>query len=416
MINRRALILVGVFFLSCINFLYIVWFYKSHRYLPPPFIYDKENTFMDFYNTLYWSGQDGIYSIWNSVYPPLSFLLLKIYQFLFMDEISRMDDGFAIRKIVGINIFPLLSIYVISLLIAVRLSFRQMIDLKAQVIIFLILLLSPPFLFAIERGNLLILSIPVLSWFIFSKSQISRALALAVLVNLKPYFAVFYIVQLFNVKSRQEDEDFLFLAPVFALILFLVTGLLLNQEFYLVPMNLFGFATNSAVLSPREVLSFPSSITAFAYFRGLVTEYSIPPIIGYLSKVLIYMYLIRSLILISKYKVKFEYLAIFSIIFITNYSISTGGYGVLYYIPALALMYKQRDFILLSITVLSMYVGLWDMVPIYRYGGDDMNVYLSGEIVKIEQYIGLGSVIKPMANFAVLVLFFNLLKKKLIDE
>ena len=128
------------------------------------------------------------------------------------------------------------------------------------------------------------------------------------------------------------------------------------------------------------------------------------------------MYLIRSFILISKYRVSFEYLAIFSIIFITNYSISTGGYGVLYYIPALALMYKQRDFILLSITVLSMYVGLWDMVPIYRYGGDDMNVYLSGEIVKIEQYIGLGSVIKPMANFAVLVLFFNLLKKKLIDE
>lgn len=414
--DRKAIFLGGILLLSCINFLYIVWFYTVHRYLPPPFVYDKENTFMDFYNTLYWSGQEGIYSVWNSVYPPLSFLFLDLYQRLFIGDISEFRDGFVIRQVMGGQIFPLLVIYTLSLFVGVGISLRQIADLKTQVIVFLVCLLSPAFLFAIERGNLIILCVPVLSWFIFSKDQISRALSLAILLNLKPYFAIIYIVQLINVKGREENKDFLFLAPVFASILFLVTGLLLNQEFYLMPMNLLGFATNSALLSPTDVLSFPSSITAFTYFRGLITEFNLPPIVGYLSKLVVYFYLIKSLILIYKYKVSLDDLAILSVIFISNYSVSTGGYGILYYIPALALLYKQRDFILLGIVVVSMYAGVWDLIPIYHYSSSDMSVYLSGETVKIEPYISFGSLVRPIANFAVLVLFFKNLEKRYTHE
>lgn len=414
--DKKAIFLGGILFLSCINFLYIVWFYKDHKYLPPPFIYDKENTFMDFYNTLYWSGQEGIYSVWNSVYPPLSFLFLQLYQLLFLGDISEFGDGFVIRQVMGGQIFPLLVIYTLSLFVAVGISLRQIADLKTQVIVFLVCLLSPAFLFAIERGNLIILCVPVLSWFIFSKDQISRALSLAILLNLKPYFAVIYIVQLINVKGREENKDFLFLAPVFALILFLTTGLMLNQEFYLMPMNLLGFATNSALLSPTDVLSFPSSITAFAYFRGLVTEFSIPPIFGHLTKLVVYFYLIKSLFLVYKYKISLDDLAILSVIFISNYSVSTGGYGILYYIPALALLYKQRDFILWGVVVVSMYAGVWDLIPIYHYSGGDMSVYLSGETVKIEPYISFGTILRPIANFTVLILFYKNLQKRYLNE
>lgn len=413
--DKKSIFLGGMLFLSCINFLYIVWFYKFHRYLPPPFIYDKENTFMDFYNTLYWSGQEGIYSVWNSVYPPLNFLFLQVYRLLFLGDMSEFRDGFVIRQVVGGQIFPLLVIYTLSLYVAVAISLRQIADLKTQVIVFLICLLSPAFFFAIERGNLIILCIPVLSWLIFSKDQISRALSLAILINLKPYFSIFYIVQLINMKSRKENETFLFLAPVFALILFLITGLLLNQEFYLMPLNLLGFATNSALLSPAEALSFPSSITAFGYLRGLVTEFSLPPIVGHLSKLIVYLYLIKSLFLVYKYKVSLDDLAIFSVIFITNYSVSTGGYGMLYYIPVLALLYKQKIYYLLA-AIIIIYLGIWDLIPIYKYNGVEMNVYLSGEIAKIESFISLGSFIRPIANFAVLVLFFKKLEKRYTHE
>jgi hypothetical protein len=103
---------------------------------------------------------------------------------------------------------------------------------------------------------------------------------------------------------------------------------------------------------------------------------------------------------------------IFSIIFLTNYSTSTGGYGLLYYIPVLALLYKEKDWVLLAIIMISMYVGIWDLIPIYHHTAAEMNVYLSGVAIKIDNYLSLGSIIRPIANLAVLILFFMKLKNK----
>lgn len=409
--DKQAVYLGGILFLSAINFIYVAWFFEAHRYLPPPFFYDVNDTFMDFYNTLYWSGHEGIYDIWRSVYPPLNFLLLKTYQFLFFDEVSEMWDPSTIRGLEAGNIIPLILIYTVCLIIAVSISFKSIMRLKIQFIIFLIFLLSPAFLFAVERGNLIILCLPVLSWYIFNKNQISRALALAILINLKPYFIIFYMVQLLNYKSQKENKDFLFLSPIFALIIFFSSGLLFKEHFYLIPLNLLGFATNSSLISPAEALAFPSTITAFSYFRGLVTEFSVPPIFGHLSKLIVYIYLIKIFILIYKQKINFKYLAMFSIIFLTNYSTSTGGYSLLYYIPALALLYEKRDWAILGIIIICFYIGLWDMVPIYNYSGGSSMAFLSGEVVKTSPYISLGSIIRPLANFAVLVLFFYRLEK-----
>ena len=75
-------------------------------------------------------------------------------------------------------------------------------------------------------------------------------------------------------------------------------------------------------------------------------------------------------------------------------------------------MYKQGDFILLGLIVLFLFIGLWDVIPIYRYSVGDNIAYLSGELVKVESYISLGSIIRPTANFAVLVLFFKNLEKR----
>ena len=409
--DKQAVYLGSILFLSAINFLYIAWFFEAHSYLPPPLFFDVSDTFMDFYNTLYWSGHEGIYDIWRSVYPPLNFLLLKAYQFLFIDEVSEMWSPSIIRGSEAGNIIPLILIYLVSLIIAVRISFKSIMRLKIQFIVFLIFLLSPAFLFAVERGNLIILCLPVLSWYIFTKNQISRALAFAILINLKPYFIIFYMVQLLNNKSQQENKDFLFLSPIFALIIFFSSGLLLKEHFNLMPLNLIGFATNSSLISPAEALAFPSTITAFSYFRGLVTEFSIPPIFGYLAKLIVCIYLMKVFLLIYKQKINLQDLAIFSIIFLTNYSTSTGGYSLLYYIPALALLYEKRDWTILGIIIICIYIGLWDMVPIYNYSGGNSMAYLSGEVVKVSPYMSLGSIIRPIANFAVLVLFFYRLKK-----
>jgi len=409
-------ILLILFILSCINFLYIVWFFEINGYLPPPFFYDVTDTFNDFYNTLYWSIHDGIYDVWGSVYPPINFIFLQIYQFLFMGEILEMWSPSVIRGSEARSIMPLLLIYALSLVMAVRISFKHIVDFKTQFILFFIFMLSPAFLFAVERGNLIILCIPVLSWYIFTKNQISRALALSILFNLKPYFVIFYIFLLISRKTHHKNKDLLFLSPIFGLIIFLFSGLLINEPFYLMPLNLLGFAANSALLSPAEALTFPSSIAAFGYLRGLVTEFKIAPIVGHIVKLILYVYLINTLVLVYNKKINFEELAILSIIFITNFSTSTGGYSLLYYIPVLALLYGKRDWTIFGIIIICIYIGLWDMIPIYNYSGGDSIAYLSGEVVKVSPYMSFGSILRPIANFVVLVLFFYRLKKRYPNE
>jgi len=410
--NRHTDILIVMLVLTFMHFFFLLWFYETNRYLPPPFVNDKENTFMDFFNTLYWSSKDDIYTQWKSVYPPLSFIFLQIFDSLFIHDASGMMDGFEIRQLFGKSIFPLLLIFIISLFISIRISFKHILELKIQAILFVIFAFSIPFLFALERGNLIVLCLPVLSWFIFTKNQVCKSIAFSILVNLKPYFAILFIIQLLNLKSIKENKDFLFLGPVISLIVYFVSGLMLNQEFYLMPLNLLGFATNSAILGPTEALTFPSTIISFTYHKALLTGINISSIFSYLCKLAVFFYLLRIIFLIIKHKVNLDNLSIFAIIFLTNYSVSTGGYATLFYIPILAILYSQRDYMLMSLIFISMFIGLWDVIPIYKYSGSTMNVYLSGEEANVAPYVSLGAFIRPIANFATLVLFFNRLKKR----
>ncbi|MGQ2930255.1 MAG: hypothetical protein ACT6Q3_07275, partial [Sphingopyxis sp.] len=51
-------------------------FFLEFGYLPQPFVFDTNDTFMDWFNTAYWANNPGIYNVWRSIYPPLSFVFL----------------------------------------------------------------------------------------------------------------------------------------------------------------------------------------------------------------------------------------------------------------------------------------------------------------------------------------------------
>jgi len=366
---------------------------------------------MDFYNTLYWSNQDQIYTTFKSVYPPLNFIFLQAFNFLFLEDISVVDNGFMIRELGYNQVFPLLLIYVFCIFIAVLIAFRHLVDFKNQLLIFAIFILSTPFLIAIERGNLIPLIIPALSWYAFSSEKISKSIALAIMVNLKPYCIIFYIAVLINKKNYYENKTFLFLAPIFSAILFFSSGLILNQEFYLMPRNLFGFLNNSAALSVWEVFPFASSITSFGYLSNLEDEVSILTLIGYFLKILMYWYLIKGFLLIYKIGINFDNSVIFSVILITNYSITTGGYGFLFYLPVIALLYRNNENFLLSIIVLMISAGILDFIQVYTYHGYVQSIYLSGEKSLVDLSLTLGSVVRPFINLIALIFFIENLKK-----
>ncbi len=409
--NKKTVILGGLLLCSIVNFIFILRFFYEDNYLPPPFFYNTNDTFMDFYNPVYWSSNEGVYSIWGSVYPPLNFLFLFLYEYLFINELLSAGDAFQIRNSGLFDIIPLIFIYVISIFLSVLIGFSKLLNYGSKFLLIIIVLLSPPFLVAVERGNLIILCIPILSLYITTKNQVLRAILVALLINLKPYFAILYIVQLLNIRSYEDNKKFIFIAPLLGISIFLLSGYLVNDLFYLLPLNLLGFAIKR-VMSPAEALSFASSITAFAYLRGLITEFGISPIIGHFCKFFVYLYLVKFFFLIYKNRMSNDDLFIFAIIFLTNYSTSTGGYALLFYVPVLAIFYKNRSLDLLAIVIIFMFIGIWDFIPVYHYQAGSIYSYLSGETVMVNHYLSLGSILRPIANFLVLVLVFKSFKRR----
>jgi len=72
------------------NLCYYVYYFFINHYLPAPFVWDKNDTLMDFYNPLFWVVKDGFYTSFQSVYPPLNYFFLKIFSFN-IDPIYVLD-------------------------------------------------------------------------------------------------------------------------------------------------------------------------------------------------------------------------------------------------------------------------------------------------------------------------------------
>lgn len=368
---------------------------------------------MDFYNTLYWGSRDGIYTLWKSVYPPINFIFLNIYRLLAFGSLSILPDSPELRQLVGWGmVYPILF-YFLLLAITINLSFSKIFDFRKRVIIILIAFLSIPTLFAIERGNLIFLSLYVFALYVWSENKISKIIFFSILVNIKPYFLVIYIFNFIRTKNIYENKDFLILSPIISLLIFLFTGLLINQEYYLLPLNLLGFASSSAFL-PVEILSFPVTILSWVYFNGLFEGVSIPFFILYIPKILVFGTILLTLKIISQHKVNSSEYIIFITLFLTNYSISSGGYSVLYYLPILPLLYIAKDYFLLLILVCSLYLGVWDQVVLSHVGFWVYDVYLSGIHKAINVDLTLGAVVRPLGNYFALFIFYHKLRKQYV--
>src|ERR1700727_592453 len=81
--NKSSNITVYIEFAMAVVILFAVYkvlaFFYSAGYLPPPFFDQSLDTFMDWYNTVYWGYRPGTYDEWYSVYPPFAFLFMRIF-------------------------------------------------------------------------------------------------------------------------------------------------------------------------------------------------------------------------------------------------------------------------------------------------------------------------------------------------
>lgn len=375
---------------------YILYFIKFNH-TPSPFVYDKGDTFMDFFNTLYWAYDANRYSTWQSIYPPLNFLFLKFVNLIISGGIYT--EPFDMRH----NGQYLISFIVISFMMVpiIILKSYDWVSIWGKICVYLIFILSAPFLFALERGNLIVYALPILYLF-FNSEKLSKVLYLSILVNIKPYFGLLIIPD-FLKKNYYEVLIFIFISAS----IYILTSMIIGSEFLGFIKNLFLF--NENIFSLRELMSLPSSILAHTIFFSHVDVSLISDnshiknlflSILYFGYILLLFLFFYTVIRFRKKLCHKELLCLF-IIGLTNFFYQIGGYSIILYFIIIPYLYKNYRF--LVYLIMPLFLPL-DLVPIFTDILYNQNSYLYGGITDVYYTLGIGSIIRPILNY--LLLFF----------
>jgi len=152
-------------------------------YLPSPFFYHADDDLMDWYNTAYWAQHPGAYDVWQTIYPPISFVFLKV---LSLHSCYAMDPLLG-RGCDWMGRAAMLTLYAANGLIALACYWRR--DRRTAAFRTLALMLGFPMLCALDRGNLVIACFTFFALGLggLLASARWRWLAIALSINFKPY-------------------------------------------------------------------------------------------------------------------------------------------------------------------------------------------------------------------------------------
>jgi hypothetical protein len=146
-----AIIVGGIFYCA-------IHVYRN-GYLPAPFFYEPADTFADWFNTAYWSRKTGAYDTWGTIYPPISFLFVRMLSIGACYPESRPFDpsaGLDARDCDWLALTAMPVIFVINIV----LTFIMLRKINSGTAIprTICVALGMPMLNALERGNLLMIA------------------------------------------------------------------------------------------------------------------------------------------------------------------------------------------------------------------------------------------------------------------
>lgn len=414
---NRIKVLYLILLLELINVSYYLYSFSTHSYLPSPFILDKNDTFMDFYNPLFWVVKDGFYTDFNSVYPALNYFFLKIFTLgITPDQVS---DPFQLR-----NDFPIFGlvisfIYVLIILIVVNIGEWRKVNFGLKGLIFLACVISVPVLFGLERGNLIFLALLFLACYLSTSNLWIKAIFLGLLINIKPYFAIL-LIQYLNIHQFNKTE--LMQSMLLSATIFFVSGIFAGINFtdFFKAYLLF---SNSTTLTAEGVVALPHSIASMSVINKLINFgegsrytfwFSLLKVVNYISVLfLLYVALVKRLTPLE--------LLIASIVILTNFSISTGGYILIIYIVLIPYLLQSKEYNKLLFFILFIYALPLDWINILELNHQYNYSYLGGNLLINEPtfFLSIGSIFRPILNFLLLIIFLlHLLRKypKLVNK
>ncbi|SOB79173.1 hypothetical protein SAMN06297144_0413 [Sphingomonas guangdongensis] len=162
---------------------YTLWFLLARGYLPQPFVFDTNDTFMDWFNTAYWANRPGAYDVWRSIYPPLSFVFLDLTTLpgcYVSGPFHARDCDWLAKAVIG-------GAYALDAAL-LWIAFSRS-DPRTALPRTLAFALGLPMLFTLERGNLILVGFAafVIAYGPITRSLAWRSVASAVTINFKPY-------------------------------------------------------------------------------------------------------------------------------------------------------------------------------------------------------------------------------------
>jgi hypothetical protein len=399
-------------------FLYYIFYVLHFGYLPSPFIFDKSNTLMDLFNPMAHAIHDDAYTVYQSVYPPLNFIFLKIFHSLFNG--SETNNATLLRDTSRGMVFGWVFLYLLIPYLVIRTDNWRIFKRDEKLLIYLVVVLSFPMLFTLERGNLILLSLIPLAC-VFSTQIWVRLISIAVLVNLKPYFILLFLSYLTQRKWKEMGY-----ATLVAGIIFLVSGLIYDSSHFILMMrNLINFGGATNPLSIIEVVNFSSSISMFSFVASkklipislLEQHPNVLYIILRLPEILKWTSIAFALsILYKKYRsIDMPETMVLLLVMISNIGVSVGGYTFITYIVAIpTLMHMQFKRIYISFLI---FISL-PFLCINLFEQEKMKAfffsYFSNEFVYPAFMIDITALLRPILNimFLWMLSYEFLLRKK----
>ena len=220
-----------IFIAAFCSLTYILVSLESNGYLPAPFFYDKFDTFMDFFNVQYWTYDEGRYTEWQSIYTPFSFWIVSFFPYF--------DNGYEPLMLREEGILYLIGLYVITTILI--LYFQSKSIMHSNKIILIMLFLSTPFLFTLERGNLLFITLLVLliSSLNYKKLWIF-SIFMAMAISLKIYLIALLFIPLLNLHFSR-----IILTLLLAVFINIISANLLGESnWWLFMSNILEFSSN----------------------------------------------------------------------------------------------------------------------------------------------------------------------------
>lgn len=197
----------------------------THGYLPQPFFYEPADVWMDWFNTADWARDNGMYDSWGTIYPPLTFVLLKLVglPYCYMGG-GGAGTAYYARACDWVGIGLLHGIFVMNAVL-IAITFYK-IDKRTALPRAFALSAGLPMASGLERGNLILLAFTglLLAFGPLLRSARWRWFAVACAVNFKPYLIATIFPQLLRRRWRWFEG-----AAVAVVIVYIVTYCLLGH-------------------------------------------------------------------------------------------------------------------------------------------------------------------------------------------